>query len=276
MAQGTTVSGRTAVITGAGSGIGRAMAQRLARHGCPVAICDWNEEDLHETAATIDGPLLVRRLDVRDRGGQMAFAAAVKEWAPAPLGMVFNNAGVTVSQSAAEAAPEDDEWVIDVNLWGVVHGTRAFLPILLAQDAGAIVNVSSVFGLIGFPTQSAYCASKFAVRGYTESLRHELRQTGVRAIAVHPGGVATKIVEHARFHVDDRGNRDHSVLRREFRSLARTSPEKAAEIIHAGVERGRDRILVGPDAAFLSLLTRLAPVRYFDVIKRLEPLMRRS
>lgn len=275
MAQGTIVTGRTAVITGAGSGIGRAMAQRLARHGCPVAICDWNEENLHETASTIDGPTLVRRLDVRDRGGQMAFAAEVKEWMPAPLGMVFNNAGVTVSQTAAAGSPEDDEWVLQVNLWGVIHGTRAFLPILLEQDAGAVVNVSSVFGLIGFPTQSAYCASKFAVRGYTESLRHELRETGVRAIAVHPGGIATNIVEHARFHVDDRGNRDHGVLRSEFRRVARTSPEKAAEIIHSGVERGRDRILVGPDAGFLSLLTRVAPVRYFDVIKRLEPLVRR-
>lgn len=275
MAQGTIVSGRTAVISGAGSGIGRAMAQRLARHGCPLALCDWNEQDLEETVAAIDGPVLARKLDVRDRGGQMAFAAAVKEWAPQPLGMVFNNAGVTVSQTAADAAHEDDQWVVDVNMWGVIHGTRAFLPILLAQDAGAIVNVSSVFGLIGFPTQSAYCASKFAVRGYTESLRHELRETGVRAIAVHPGGIATNIVEHARFHVDDRGNRDHATLRREFRRVARTSPEQAAEIIHTGVERGRDRILVGPDAAFLSLLTRLAPVRYFDVLKRLERVMRR-
>jgi NAD(P)-dependent dehydrogenase (short-subunit alcohol dehydrogenase family) len=275
MAKGTVVSGRTAVITGAGSGIGRAMAQRLAGHGCPVAICDWNEDDLQETASTIDGPVFARKVDVRDRGAQMAFAAAVAEWAPAPLAMVFNNAGVTVSQTAADAAHEDDQWVIDVNLWGVIHGTRAFLPILLRQDAGAIVNVSSVFGLIGFPTQSAYCASKFAVRGYTESLRHELRTTGVRAVAVHPGGIATKIVEHARFHVDDRGNRDHNVLRREFRRVARTSPAKAAEIIHTGVERGKDRILVGPDAGFLSILTRVAPVRYFEVMRRLEPLVRR-
>jgi NADP-dependent 3-hydroxy acid dehydrogenase YdfG len=275
MAPPTIVDGRTAVITGAGSGIGRAMAQRLAGRGCPVALCDWNEDGLEETVATIDGPVFPRKLDVRDRGAQMAFAAAVREWAPAPIGMVFNNAGVTVSQTAAAGAPEDDEWVIDVNFWGVVHGTRAFLPILLEQDAGAIVNVSSVFGLIGFPTQSAYCASKFAVRGYTESLRHELRETGVRAIAVHPGGIKTHIVDNARFHVDDRGNTDHDALKRDFTKAARTSPERAAEIIHTGVARGRDRILVGPDAGFLSLLTRIAPVRYYDVMKRLEPLVRR-
>jgi NADP-dependent 3-hydroxy acid dehydrogenase YdfG len=275
MARGTIVDGRTAVVTGAGSGIGRAMALRLAERGCPVALCDWDEDALRETEAAIDGPALVRKLDVRDRHAQMAFAAAVREWTPAPLAMVFNNAGVTVSQTAAEAAPEDDEWVVDVNFWGVVHGTRAFLPILLEQDEGAIVNVSSVFGLIGFPTQSAYCASKFAVRGYTESLRHELRETGVRAVAVHPGGIATNIVKHARFHVDDRGNRDRTVLEREFEHVARTSPAKAAAIIHRGVERGRDRILVGGDAAFLALLTRVAPVRYFDAMKRLERIVRR-
>ncbi len=269
------LDGRTAVITGAGSGIGRALAQRLATHGSPVAISDWDEDGLAETAARIDGPVLAQKLDVRDRQGQMAFAAQVREWAPAPVGMVFNNAGVTVAQTAAGASPEDDEWVIDINYWGVVHGTRAYLPILLEEGTGVIVNTSSVFGLIGYPTQSAYCASKFAVRGYTESLRHELRGTGVRAIAVHPGGIATKIVEHARFHVDDRGGTDKEAFEQEFASLARTSPERAAKTIHTAVQRGRDRILVGPDAYAFSLLSRLMPVHYFDVIKRVEPLVRR-
>jgi NADP-dependent 3-hydroxy acid dehydrogenase YdfG len=275
MGQKTTVDGRTAVITGAASGIGRALAQRLAAHGCPVALADHNEDGLAETAASIDGPVLTRRLDVRDRQGQMAFAAAVKDWMPAPLGVVINNAGVTVSQLAASASPEDDEWVLDINFGGVVHGTRAYLPVLLEQGSGAIVNVSSVFGLIGFPAQSMYCASKFAVRGYTESLRHELRGTGVRAVTVHPGGVKTHIVDNARFHVDDKGNTDHEVLKKDFGKVALTTPEKAASIIHRGVARGDDRILVGPDAQVLSLLTRLAPVHYFDVIKRLEPLIRR-
>jgi NAD(P)-dependent dehydrogenase (short-subunit alcohol dehydrogenase family) len=275
MSHKCTLTGRTAVITGAGSGIGRALAQHLARRGCPVAISDADADGLEQTAATIDGPVLVRELDVRDRQGQMAFAAAVREWAPAPLGAVVNNAGVTVSQLAATAAPEDDEWVFDVNFWGVVHGTRAFLPILLDQDQGAIVNVSSVFGLIGWPTQSAYCASKFAVRGYTESLRHELRDTGVRAITVHPGGIATRIVANSRFHVDDLGRTDKSELERDFAKVARTSPDRAAATIVKAIEAGRDRILIGPDARVLSLLSRAVPVRYFDFIKRLEPLVRR-
>lgn len=271
----TLLAGRTAVITGAGSGIGRALAQRLSRHGCPVAISDWDGPDLAETAAGLEGPVLSRKLDVRDRQGQMAFAADVRQWAPAPIGAVVNNAGVTVSETAAAASPEDDEWVIDINFWGVVHGTRAYLPILLEQGHGAVVNVSSVFGLVGWPTQSAYCASKFAVRGYTESLRHELRGTAVRAVTVHPGGIATHIVDNARFHVDDLGNTDHAALRRDFRKVARTSPERAAATIHAGIDKGRDRILIGPDAGLLSVLSRAAPVRYYDVIKRLEPLIRR-
>ena len=252
------------MITGASSGIGRALAQRLAGHGCPVAICDADAQGLERTAETLPGAVLSRELDVRDRQGQMAFAAAVSEWAPAPIGLVVNNAGVTVSQPAATAAPEDDEWVFDVNFWGVVHGTRAFLPILLEQDSGTIVNVSSVFGLIGWPTQSAYCASKFAVRGYTESLRHELRDCGVDALAVHPGGIATNIVRNSRFHADDLGRTDRGELEREFANLARTTPERAAEIIHKGIESGRDRILVGADANVLSLLARSAPVRYFN------------
>ena len=270
------VDGRTAVITGAGSGIGRGMARRLAADGCPVALVDRDADGLQETAGSLAGPVLARALDVRDRHALMVFAAEVAEWAPAPLGMVFNNAGVTVVQSVADASPEDDEWVLDVNLNGVVHGVRAFLPILLRQGEGAIVNTSSVFGLIGFPHQSAYCASKFAVRGYTDALRHELRGTGVRAVVVHPGGVGTSIVANARYHADFRRRyADRDAAARAFAAMARTTPERAAEIIHDGVRRGRARILVGPDAYLFDALARVAPTRGYAVLERVDALMRR-
>jgi NAD(P)-dependent dehydrogenase (short-subunit alcohol dehydrogenase family) len=225
---------------------------------------------LGATAASLPGPVLARTLDVRDREAQFAFAREVSEWAPAPLGMVFNNAGVATSQPVAGGVVEDDEWVLDINLSGVIHGTRAFLPILLSQGSGVIVNVSSVFGLIGVPHQSAYCTSKFAVRGFTEALRAELRDTGVRAVTVHPGGIKTNIARNARFHPSPGGvERTHGEAAQEFDRLARTTPERAAEIIHAGVNAGRSRILVGADARVIDAMVRLAPERYADVVARL-------
>jgi NADP-dependent 3-hydroxy acid dehydrogenase YdfG len=271
------VDGRTAFISGAGSGIGRAVAQRLSAHGCPVAIADWDEDGLEETATSLGGPVLARRIDVRDRGAQLAFAAEVAEWAPAPLGMVFNNAGVVTVQSVADAAIEDDEWVWNVNFQGVVNGVRAFLPILQRQDSGVIVNTSSVFGLLGIPFQSAYCASKFAVRGFTDALRQELRGTGVSAVTVHPGGVKTGIVRHGRFHADPLG-RDftHDEMSANFELMARTTPERAAEIIHDGVKAGKSRILIGTDAYLFEALARIAPTRYYSVLERIVLLAERQ
>lgn len=273
------VDGRTAFISGAASGIGRAVAQRLAAHGCPVAIVDRDGEGLEQTAAAIDGPVLSRVLDVRDRHGQLAFAAEVAEWAPAPIGMVLNNAGVATSQTVAEGSVEDDEWVTDVNFGGVVHGTRAFLPILQRQDSGVIVNVSSVFGLVGIPGQSAYCASKFAVRGFTDALRQELRLagSGVRACVVHPGGVRTNVARNARYHSDPLGrglSREEAVA--EFDAVAFTSPERAAQIIHRGVAAGRSRVLVGPDAYLFDLLARATPVHAGRLLQMLSRLPRPS
>jgi NAD(P)-dependent dehydrogenase (short-subunit alcohol dehydrogenase family) len=275
-AQPIPVDGRTAFVSGAASGIGRAVAQRLARHGCPVAIADQDEAGLQETADTISGPLLSRVLDVRDRQAHLAFAAEIAEWAPSPLGIVFNNAGVATSQTVADGSIEDDEWVTSINFGGVVNGTRAFLPILQRQDSGVIVNTSSVFGLVGMPGQSAYCASKFAVRGFTDSLRQELRGTGVRAVCVHPGGVKTNIVRNARFHSHPFG-RPATLAEAvtEFDSIAFTTPEKAARVIHEGVKKGRSRILVGPDAYLFDGLARMMPTRYFDVLALLDRLPRR-
>jgi NAD(P)-dependent dehydrogenase (short-subunit alcohol dehydrogenase family) len=267
------LDGRTAFISGAASGMGRALAVRLAAHGCPVAIADQDEDGLRQTEDLVAAPVLARKLDVRDRLAMMAFAAEVAEWAPAPVGMVFNNAGVTTTQSVADGAVEDDEWVVDINYGGVVNGSRAFLPILQRQNSGVIVNTSSVFGLMGIPFQSAYCASKFAVRGFTESLRHELRETDVHAVTVHPGGIKTNIVRNARYHGHPRqSGLSHDAFVRQFEGMAMTTADKAAKIIHEGVKAGRSRILVGPDAYFFDGLVRLMPNRYFDVLARLEPL----
>ncbi len=270
------IDGRTAFVSGAASGIGRAVAQRLSSHGCPVAIADQDEPGLEQTAALLTGPVLARKLDVRDRQAQLAFAAEVADWAPAPLGMVFNNAGVATSQSVAEGAYEDDEWVLDVNFQGVVNGVRAFLPILQRQDSGVIVNTSSVFGLLGIPFQSAYCASKFAVRGFTDALRQELRGTGVRAVTVHPGGVKTNIARNARYHEHPlQPGVSHHEAAQQFEAMAMTTPDRAAKIIHHGVKAGKSRILVGPDAYAFDALARLMPSRYFDVLAALEPVVAR-
>jgi NAD(P)-dependent dehydrogenase (short-subunit alcohol dehydrogenase family) len=267
------LAGQTAVITGAGSGIGRALAVRLSEHGCPVAIVDANALTLEETVTMLSGPVLAREVDVRDRGAQLAFAADVAEWAPAPIGAVFNNAGVALMSTVAGASPEDDEWLMSINFDGVVNGVRAFLPLLLQQDSGAMVNTSSVFGLAGIPFQSAYCASKFAVRGFTESLRHELVGTGVRAITIHPGGVKTNIARASRMHVDPRGlGRSREEMASEFEAMVRTTPERAAEIIHRGVDAGKARILVGPDAYLFDILTRAAPTNYFRLLTSFGPL----
>lgn len=263
-----TISGRTVVISGAASGMGRSLAQRLAAHGSPVAITDVDEQGLKETAASISGPVLAQVLDVRDAEAQLRWAQEVRDWMPTVIGAVFNNAGVALACSVRNADPKDDQWVWDIDFHGVVNGTRAFLPILVEQDEGAIVNTSSVFGLAAIGMQSAYCAAKFAVRGYTEALRQELRGTGVTAITVHPGGVNTNIVRNSRFRGEpDAPSPTLEEMATEFAAVTVTTADKAAEIIHRGVEAGKSRILVGTDARLLDLLSRITPTRYLEVME---------
>ncbi|GAB1692621.1 SDR family NAD(P)-dependent oxidoreductase [Krasilnikovia sp. M28-CT-15] len=263
------------MITGAASGIGRSLARRLSGLGSPVAIADVDEAGLNATAAMLSGPVFSRVLDVRDAADQLRFADEVREWLPAPLAAVFNNAGVAVTSTVAGAVPEDDDWLFQINFWGVVHGTRAFLPVLIEQDDGVIVNTSSVFGLLGVPYQSAYCAAKFAIRGFTDALRQELRGTGVRAVTVHPGGITTNIARNARFRTDPEGlGRTKEQMAAQFEAVTMTSPDKAAAIIHRGVEHGKARILVGPDAYLFDALARIAPTHYYGVISRLQARLR--
>ncbi|ALG12421.1 SDR family NAD(P)-dependent oxidoreductase [Kibdelosporangium phytohabitans] len=270
------LAGNPVVVTGAASGIGRSLATRLDGLGSPVAITDVNEAGLKETAAGLTGKVLTKVMDVGDSDAQAAFAAEVRDWLPGPLAAVFNNAGVDVSNTVRDGDPADDKWLHDINFHGVVHGTRAFLPILVEQDAGAIVNTSSVFGLTGMPGHSAYCASKFAVRGFTDSLRQELRGTGVHAVTVHPGGIRTNIVRNARFRQDAFGvARSHEDLTKQFDRITMTTPDKAAAIIHSGVDAGKARILVGPDAYFFDALARISPTHYYSLMNAGISLYRR-
>lgn len=270
------LNGSTIVVSGAASGIGRALATRFSSLGCPVAMVDVDVDGLAETESMMSGPVLARELDVRERLDWMAFAADTADWATAPIGAVFNNAGVALSASVASGAIEEHDRVKGINFDGMVNGVHAFLPLLLAQHSGAIVNFSSVFGLIGVKYQSAYCASKFAVRGYTESLRQELVGTGVMASTVHPGGIKTNIARNLRL-IDDplELGRTPDEVAREFETGVFTTPEQAAKTIQRGVETGKARILVGPDAYVIDAMSRVAPVRYTWALDRVNDLLRR-
>jgi len=256
---------KVAVVTGAGSGIGRALAQLLAQKGCQLALADINEASLKETVVTLSAEVITQKLDVADRSAVYAFADRVKQHY-GTAHVVINNAGVAVSQTVNDLSWEDFEWVMGINFWGVAYGTKAFLPMLLAQNEGAIVNVSSVFGIIGVATQGAYNATKFAVRGFTEALRHELKDTKVRAISVHPGCIKTNIARASRFYRDPLGNSDHAGMAERFDRLARTTPEQAAETIVRGIEKGSPRVLIGADAVLIDRIQRLMPERYNVVI----------
>lgn len=270
------LSGSTIVVSGAASGIGRALATHFSSLGCPVAMIDVDGEGLAETESLMSGPVLSRELDVRERLDWMAFAADTADWAPSPIGAVFNNAGVALSASVASGAIEEHDRVKAINFDGVVNGVHAFLPLLLTQRSGTIVNFSSVFGLIGVPYQSAYCASKFAVRGYTEALRQELIGTGVSAATVHPGGIKTNIARNLRLIEDPLGlGRTQEAIAREFETGVATTPEQAAKIIQRGVEFGKARILVGPDAYLIDVISRIAPVRYTWALDRFNDFLRR-
>jgi len=260
---------RTAVVTGAAGGIGRAIATALARRGCHLALADIDEANLERTAAEL-AALGVRvsrhRLDVADAGAVAAFPGVVTA-EHRGVDVLVNNAGVAVGGTFEQIAPADFEWLFNINFWGVVRMTRAFLPLLRRSDEARLVNLSSLFGLIAPPGQTAYVASKFAVRGFSESLRHELARTRIGVTVVHPGGVATSIARNARA---PQGAPVAEVLKikKTFEAFLTMPPEVAGETIVRGVERRQPRILVGSDSRFAALVERLAPVNYWRVLAR--------
>ncbi len=266
---------KVAVVTGAASGIGRALAQALAAEGCRLAIADINQEGLEETAAGLSVPdqdLLVKAMDVAQRDQVYGFAEAVMDRFDAAH-LVVNNAGVAIGRTVENMTYEDYEWVMGINFWGMVYGTKAFLPRMLERDEGHIVNVSSVFGFIGVPSQSGYNATKFAIRGFTEALIQELKVSGssVRASSVHPGGIKTGIARNARFYPEDGDGVNFDEAVDQFDRIARTTSEKAADVIVRGVKKGKKRILIGWDARIIDWMQRLFPTGCGKVFNLLMP-----
>ena len=269
MAERMRLDGRTAVITGAANGIGRAIAISLARRGCHVALADIDESGLADTSKLVqrDGLRVSQhRLDVADRNA-VADLPRVIAAEHRSVDLLVNNAGVAVGGTFEQVSEEDFEWLFEINFWGVVRMTRAFLPLLRKSDDARVVNLSSIYGVVAPPEQTAYSASKFAVRGFSESLRHELQASGIGVTVVHPGGVATSIAEKARVPA---GVSEEEIARRHerYRKLLRMPPEVAGELIVRGVERRQSRVLVGSDAKAISLIARLLPTSYWKVLAR--------
>jgi butyryl-CoA dehydrogenase len=265
--------GRVAAITGAGSGIGRALAQDLAHRGAHLALSDIDELGLAETVALCEGfgvKVTSQRVDVADRDAVHTWADQVVD-DHGKVNLIFNNAGVALGATIEAMSYDDFEWLMNINFWGVVHGTKAFLPHLKAAGEGHIVNLSSVFGLISIPSQSAYNAAKFGVRGFTDALRMELdmEKCGVSSTTVHPGGIKTNIARNARMDASVgsyAGDVDRA--RSDFDKVAITSSKKAARQILTAVEKDKRRALIGPDAKLIDLISRLPAGLYQPVLLR--------
>jgi NADP-dependent 3-hydroxy acid dehydrogenase YdfG len=250
---------RVAVVTGAGSGIGRATAVLLAKQGCRLALADVDQNGLDETQRQITalgGHASTYRIDVSDKARMSAFAAQVVSQYGA-VHILVNNAGVAVNGRFVDQSLEDFEWLMGVNFWGVVYGCKFFLPHLLAAVEGHVVNISSLFGLIGFPQQTSYCASKFAVRGFSEALRAELVGSHVGVSSVHPGGVATNIASRSRVSGDSQLRARHERVVERFKKMM--PPEQAAKAIVEGIKQNRARVLITRETHVLDLLRRVAP-----------------
>jgi NAD(P)-dependent dehydrogenase (short-subunit alcohol dehydrogenase family) len=266
-----TLDAKVVVITGAGSGIGRALSLNLAARGAVLALTDWDEVGLVETARLVQAgagrEVRTDKLDVRDRAAMRQYADSVRAQF-GRVNVIVNNAGVALHGDFEEVSYEDFEWVMDVDFWGVVQGTKEFLPHLIESGDGHVVNISSLFGLLGMPGQTAYNSAKFAVRGFSEALREEMlvARRPVQVTCVHPGGIKTAIARNARATA----SHDQAQVARHFDTkLARMTPERAAEIIVAGVLADKPRVVVGLDAKVLDLFVRVVGPRYQRVVATL-------
>jgi len=261
-------TGKVAAITGGGSGIGRALAIELASRGCHVALSDIDEEGLAETVVLVEQAARTAPVKVSSAHVDVADRDAVESWAAdvvaefGHVNLIFNNAGVALSANVTAMGYDSFRWLMDINFWGVVNGTLAFLPHLKASGDGHVINISSVFGLLGIPSQSAYNSAKFAVRGFTDALRTELdiERSGVSATTIHPGGIRTNIARNGRFEFAEHEEAvDAEQAAVDFERLARTTPQKAARLILGAVEKNKRRALIGPDAHLFDAAARISP-----------------
>lgn len=266
-----TFSGKICVITGAGSGIGRALAVALNNCGAHLAISDIDDAGLAQTAAMIgeSNHVMAGPLDVADADAIAVYANDVKQ-AMGNADYIFNVAGIARVGTFDETPLSSFETVMDVNFYGVVRMSKAFLP-QLKETRGGLVNISSIFGIIGFPGQAEYCAAKFGVRGFSETLAIELEPHGVSVTSVHPGGVATNIARNAKVDAMPPHGKSRDVMDEEFDKAAITSADEAAQIILTGTAKKKRRVIVGKDAKMVQLIARLFPSRYFNILRKLEP-----
>jgi short-subunit dehydrogenase len=283
----TAIPGAAVAVTGAASGIGRALAIELAARGADLALADRDEAGLREVAAEIatistrtgsSRKVSLHRVDIGSSEAVAGFAREAIAAHPA-LNILINNAGVSLLGLFHEIDQAQMEWLFNINFWGAVHATRGFLPHLASQPASHIVNVSSIFGIVAPPGQTAYAAAKFAVRGFSEALRHELQmaKSPVRLSVVHPGGIKTNIVRNSRTGsgIADNERRAQSIER--FDVIAKTSAKDAALRIIKGIEKNEPRILIGGDARFMDILQRFRPATYWNVmVKRIEKMSKRG
>ena len=270
----TSFNNKVAAITGAGSGMGRALAEALASRGCHVAISDIDSDALRETQTRIESSASVgvscHELDVSYRQQVEQFAADVVS-RHGQVNMIFNNAGVSVTDTAEHMAYEDFEWLMNINFWGVVYGSKSFLPYFKEVDEAHIINTSSIFGVIAVPSQSAYNASKFAVRGYTYAMRQELLDSNIGVSCVQPGGVKTNIIKTSRYVAADNSAPTKEELISKFEELAGLTSAQAAGQILRGVLANRAQILVGRDAKMIALLERIVPTGYQKILGWMLP-----
>jgi short-subunit dehydrogenase len=260
------------IITGAGSGIGQALAVLAASKGAKIIATDINQKGLEETRDKVvaqNGWINGHQLDVADAQAIIAFSEMVKKTYNPQRIVLVNNAGVALNSGTFDETPmEDFEWLLNINLYGVVRMTKAFLPMMLAQNNGNIVNVSSIFGIVGVRYQSAYCTAKFGVKGFSDVLKFELLDTNIKVSSVHPGGIKTKIASNARVSEGQNPKQVAADLEKFEREALINTPEYAAEVILKGIEKGKSRILIGKDAKILDILARTFPNNYFKQIPR--------